>query len=385
MLQKFHIGLLILTFLAASTGCSFFSDEDVLQPAELVDFEPTVELEELWSTDVGAGQGEGHTRFVSAFSENRVFVADYEGEIFALDLSSGEEIWTRETELPISGAVGVGAGLVLVGTFEGEVVALSAEDGRELWRAQASSEILAPPQTNGQVVVAQTIDGKVFAYDAQTGQERWTYVHPLPSLTLRTFATPLLTDTQLFVGFANGQLLCLDPDNGVVRWSVRVGQPEGDNDLDRLIDVDASPLLVGAIVYTGAYQGSVVAVSRGTGRVVWKEEVSTLYQPAYGNEKLYVVTDDSRVVAYGALTGDVIWKNEQMLRRGLGGPATLGNYVAAIDDEGYMHLLSQSDGSFAQRLTPPGSGFRSPLISLDNRLYVFSDNGTLTAYRVDKK
>jgi outer membrane protein assembly factor BamB len=381
MFRSFGIGLLLLP-LALVSGCAWFASEDVLKPAELVDFEPTVKLEKIWSTGVGAGQDNRYTRFVPAFSDGLVFVADHKGRVFALDQETGKKVWQRKTGLATSGAVGAGAGMVLLGTYSGEVVALQQEDGEELWRAKASTEVLAPPQTNGDVVVAQTIDGRVFAYDAATGARRWSYDHPVPTLTLRTTARPLLTDSQLFVGFDNGQLVSFNPENGVIRWDVRVGQPQGGSDLDRIVDVDASPLLADPLVYGAAYQGSVVAVSRGTGRLVWKQDVSTFHDMAHGNGKLYVVMDDSRVVAYVGSTGAVAWENEQMLRRGLGAPAAFGDYLAVIDDQDYMHVLSQEDGSFAQRLKPPGNGFRSPLKSVDDVLYVLSDNGKLTAYRV---
>lgn len=381
MLRRLRLWLMVLPLVVAG-GCAWFQDDDVLKPAELVDFEPTVELERQWTTDIGEGPGKRYTRFVPAFSEDRIFAAGHEGRVTALDRETGDRVWRKDLDVGISGAIGAGAGMVLVGTYEGQVIALSQEDGEELWRAQASSEILAPPQTNGNVVVVRTSDGRVFAYSAESGQGMWSYDHSIPALTLRTTARPLLTANQLFVGFDNGQLLCFNPENGVIQWDLRVGQPEGDNDLDRLVDVDSSPLLAEPIVYSAAYQGSVVAASRGTGRLVWKEEASTYNDMAFGNEQLYVVTDDSRVIAFGATSGAVAWENEQMLRRGLSAPATLGNYVATIDNDDYMHVLSQTDGSFAQRLKPPGNGFRSPLVSVDDVLYVFSDNGKLSAYRI---
>ncbi len=376
-------GLVIVLLTSALTGCAWFQDEDVLKPAELVDFEPTVKLDKIWSTGVGSGQDDRYTRFVPAFDEDRVFIADYKGRVFALNRLTGDKLWTTDTESPISGAVGAGGDLVLIGTYDAEVIALSQEDGRELWRAQASSELLAAPQTNGDTVVVQTIDGRVFAYNAETGERRWSYDHALPTLTLRSTSRPLITNNQLFIGFDNGQLLNFDPDTGVSHWDVRVGQPQGSSDLDRIVDIDSSPLLVDALVYSASYQGSIVAVSRGTGRLVWKQDASTYHDLAYGNEKVYAVMDDSRVVAYRGTSGAILWENDQLIRRGVNGPAAIEGYVAAVDDEGYLHVLNQEDGSFAQRLKPPGSGFRSPLTSIDNTLYVLSDNGKLTAYRVE--
>lgn len=385
MFQRMTLWLLLLPLMVAGPGCALFGKDDVLKPAELVDFEPTVKVKRVWSARVGSGQDKRYTRFVPAFDGDRVFVADHKGRVFALEQSSGKRLWRAKTRLPVSGAVGAGAGMVLLGTYDAEVVALSQDDGRELWRARASSEILAPPQTNGDVVVAPTIDGRVFAFDAQTGARRWSYDHALPTLTLRSNARPLITENQLFIGFDNGQLVCFDPENGVIRWVVRVGQPQGRSDLDRIVDVDATPILANPMIFSAAYQGSVTAISRGTGRVVWQQDASTYHDMAYANDQLYVVTDDSRVRAYGATSGVVVWENDQMLRRGLRGPATIGNYLAVVDDDDYMHVLSQNDGNFARRLKPKGDGFRSPLMTFGDLLYVFSDDGRLTTYRIQEQ
>lgn len=385
MFAKMRSVTVMALLAVAMSGCALFGDEDALKPAELVEFEPSLKLERLWTTRTGAGQDARYTRFIPAFADERIFVADYKGRVVALNRNNGKKLWQQKTDLPVSGALGAGAGMVLLGTYKGDVVALSQEDGSELWRAKASTEILAPPQTNGQVVVAQTIDGKLFAYDASTGEQRWSYDHTLPILTFRTTARPLITENRLYVGFDNGQLLSFNPENGVSGWSVRVGQPQGRSDLDRVVDVDASPLLVDSFVYTAAYQGSVIAVSRGTGRIIWKQDASTAHDIAYGNGHVYATLDDSRVVAYSGTSGSVAWQNDQMLRRGLSAPAAFDNYVAVIDDEDYMHVLSQTDGSFAQRFKPPGSGFRSPMMVVDDVLYVLSDNGRLTAYRVPEE
>ncbi|MDZ7770084.1 MAG: hypothetical protein U5K38_13895 [Woeseiaceae bacterium] len=47
-------GLLVAACLAMS-GCGIFGgeDDDALAPKELVDFEPTLEVERLWSAKVG--------------------------------------------------------------------------------------------------------------------------------------------------------------------------------------------------------------------------------------------------------------------------------------------------------------------------------------------
>jgi outer membrane protein assembly factor BamB len=52
-----------------------------------------------------------------------------------MDRLNGDVKWKKDLELPVSGAVGVGYGLVTLGTLKGEIVALDAINGEEKWRA----------------------------------------------------------------------------------------------------------------------------------------------------------------------------------------------------------------------------------------------------------
>ncbi|MFU0839767.1 MAG: hypothetical protein ACFWUJ_14960 [Pseudomonas fragi] len=59
-------------------------------------------------------------------------------------------------------------GLVMLGTLQGDVIALDSSTGEEKWRARVNSEVLAPPATNGDVVVVQTQDDRLSGLDADT-------------------------------------------------------------------------------------------------------------------------------------------------------------------------------------------------------------------------
>ena len=168
--RLFIASFLSLTFLS---GCSWLGnkDEEVLEPAKLVDFDETVELRRAWSANVGAKSREYWTNLQPATSGDEVFAADHEGKVTALDALSGKRRWQVNLDVPVSGGVGYGYGLVLLGTIEGEIYALDAEDGSVLWTAQVSSEVLASPAANAEIVVVHSIDNRLFALDASTGEE----------------------------------------------------------------------------------------------------------------------------------------------------------------------------------------------------------------------
>ena len=137
-----HAALLALAVLAA--GCSSNSKKE-LPPAELTSFKEEVVLQKQWSRSIGDGQGDTYNMLVPAIDGDNIVAADVTGVVISMDRMNGDVKWKKDLELPVSGAVGVGYGLVMLGTLKGEVVALDSSTGEEKWRARVTSEVLAPP------------------------------------------------------------------------------------------------------------------------------------------------------------------------------------------------------------------------------------------------
>ena len=142
MIRWKHAALLALAILAA--GCSSNSKKE-LPPAELTSFNEEVVLQKQWSRSIGDGQGKTYNMLVPAVEGSHIYAADVTGVVMALDRMNGDVQWKKDLELPVSGAVGVGYGMIMLGTLQGEVVALDASTGEEKWRSRVTSEVLAQP------------------------------------------------------------------------------------------------------------------------------------------------------------------------------------------------------------------------------------------------
>lgn len=381
-MKLINYGLLVVV-VAALISCSSNEEKKALEPLPLLDIEQKVTLKKVWSSSVGKGLAKKlYTISIPAVENERIFSADQEGNVFAFNVENGKTLWKTKLDLELSGMTSVTDGEVYVGTYNGLVIALSAEDGSERWRAEVSSEVLAPPQSNGNQVVVSSINGALTAFRAKTGEQLWTYGHVVPALTNRGLAAPVVTSTQVIAAFDNGQMLAFDVTDGSSLWETRVAQPTGRHDLERIVDIDGTPLQQGGFLYVASYQGVIAAVARAQGRIAWKQDISS-YQPlVYSNRKIFATAADGKVIAYNANTGAEEWENSLMLRRSVGAPAVIGDYIAVIDGEGYLHLLDQNDGTFAGRLRAKGKRFRSPMLSHEDKLYVLSGDGKLTAYRL---
>lgn len=380
-LSAFGLSSALSILALMGTGCSSVKEE--LKPAKLEPVQVEYKLSIVWSAQVGSGQDSRYARLQPVVADGVIYLSDSKGRIFAVEQDSGKTLWRSKVKAKIGGGVGLSGDQLFVATLDGEVIALDRNQGQELWRAQASTEIVATPQANGDVVIAPTIDGRVFAFDQKTGEFRWSYDHPTPVLTLRANASPLLLGEDAYLGFDNGQLLKFNSRNGQLRWSARVGQPQGKTDIERLIDVDTAPLAIGPFVYAAGYKGRLIAVNRGTGRVSWARDVSTFLDMAAVGDDLVIVDDKSQVKAFNSVSGTEAWENLSLFRRDLGTPGALGDLVVAVDGEGILHGFAKDDGRLVLRKDIHDNSFAKP-VAVDNLLYVYKEDGILSAYELEK-
>jgi outer membrane protein assembly factor BamB len=374
-----HAALLALAILAA--GCSSNSKKE-LPPAELTDFKEEVVLQKQWSRSIGDGQGETYNMLVPAIEGDRIYASDVTGVVMSLDRLTGDVIWEKDLELPVSGAVGVGYGMVMVGTIKGEVVALDAASGEERWRARVTSEVLAPPATNGDVVVVQTQDDRVIGLDAATGSQRWIYESTPAVLTLRGTGAPLVTNRLAVAGLSTGKVVALDNTNGVPVWEQRVAVPQGRSELERVVDIDGGLLLSGGTLYVASYQGRVAGLDLESGRVLWQRDASSYSGVAQGFGSVYATLASGTVEGIDERSSSALWSNESLARRQLGAPEVFSSYVAVGDMEGYLHLLSQVDGRFVGRERIDSDGLRARPLVVGDMIYVYGNSGKLEALTI---
>lgn len=373
--------LAVLAGLIMACGSNDAKDE-LIEPAELVKFEPQIKLKKLWSRDVGKGQGKKFNRLQPAIDGDVIYIVDVDGDVLALDRHNGKKIWKTDVDVDISGGVGVGEGLVLMGTASGDLIVLNQEDGELLWQVRVSGEILAPPATDGDVVVVQTFNGKLFARNALNGDPLWDFSSQVPILTLRGTSAPVIENSMVFAAFANGKLVAADINSGAIAWEGRVALAQGESEIERVVDIDGQPLLLANALFAVSYQGRIAAFEPSSGRTMWYQDASSYVGMADGFGNVYYVDADGSVVAADQRTGNIRWSNEELSYRKLSAPATFNNYLAVADYKGYVHIISQVEGEFVARIKLGSKGVQAPILSRGDTIYVYGNKGKLAAYKL---
>ncbi|MFT5395211.1 MAG: outer membrane protein assembly factor BamB [Gammaproteobacteria bacterium] len=382
--------LILLIIFSTCVACSstqklaesiFASDDDNSEPpSPLTNIIATADLNQVWSENIGKGTDELFIKLTPVIKGEHVFIADTRGEIVALFADSGKNVWDNDSDLPITGGPGADENLVLVGTSEGDVLALISESGEEAWRTKVSSEVLSPPRESDGVVVVRTIDGKIFALDAATGDRLWIYDRTVPNLTLRGTSTPVIANGLVIAGFDGGRLTALELKTGKLIWEAKVAIPRGRSQLERMVDIDSQPLILGDSIYVTTFQANVSALSLDSGQVLWQRDISSHSELSADAEYLYVTDYLGNIWALDRFSGGSIWKQEKLMHRKVTGPAILGDKVIVGDLEGYLHWLDKETGDFAARIEVEEDPILTKPIVANGMLFAYSSGGKLAAY-----
>ena len=374
------MGTLILG--SASSGCSMFGggdDDPIEPPAELVEFEPVLEVQRIWSARIGGDSERLRLGLAPATDGARVYAGSFDGQVSAHDAREGDRVWSVDTELTLTAGPGYDDGLLAFGTADGELLLLEAETGDEVWRESIGSEVLAPPAIGSDIIVVRSVDGRLRGFSVTDGRELWSVQQTVPALTTRGNTAPYIAGAVVVTGFDNGRLGAYDVNSGEPLWEIALAIPTGRTELERLVDISAGLQVVGNDVYAVGL-GRAVGIALETGLVLWQQEISSFSGLGADFNNVYVTNNLSEVVALDRAGGTPRWTQGELRLRDLTAPARYGSTVVVGDLEGYVHWLDPADGSFLARERAGSQRIASAPLVVGENVFAQSEDGTLTAF-----
>jgi len=349
-----------------------------VKPAPLVNFKPTAKVNVVWRASIGEADA---YIFTPAVYEGAVYAASANGRLARFDAARGKEVWRINTKEPLSGGVGADAGLVVVATKKGAVLAYDLK-GKLAWKSQVTSEVLMAPRASQGMVIVRSGDGKIYALNATDGKQQWEYRFTLPPLLLRSDSGVIIVRGIVLAGLPAGRIVALNLTNGNVVWEATLAQPKGANELERITDIAAAPMIGAEQACAATFQGRVGCYDFARGTLLWSRDASAFVALEVDPITVYMSDARSTVSALDRNTGATIWKQEKLLARQVSAPLELGLYLALGDFEGYVHFLDRDTGAFAARFSTDGSGIQARPVRLGSNLLLQTHDGALYAVSV---
>jgi outer membrane protein assembly factor BamB len=124
-----------------------------------------------------------------------VYVASYNGNVYAINASNGKKLWSYATGGAILGSPAVANGLVYIGSTDSKLYAVKVSDGSLAWSLATDQEQSSPAASDEVVYVGDDFDD-LYALNGTTGAVIWSDqgggegVHPLRSQMERSTMAP---------------------------------------------------------------------------------------------------------------------------------------------------------------------------------------------------
>ena len=222
--------------------------------------------------------------------------------------------------MPLSSGPGVGDGIVVAGCRNGDVVALLQADGRQLWKSSVPGEVIATPAVGNGYVIVKAVDGFTRALSVKDGHELWSFQQVEPTLILRGSSAPLIRGQNIIAGYANGNLAKIGLNDGQLFWLQTVAVPEGAFAIQRMIDIDADPIVFDHQIYVATYQGKISSLDWTSGRALWSHDISSYTGMAADETRVYISDTKGMVWSFNADSGLVNWRQTKLEYRIISGP-----------------------------------------------------------------
>lgn len=341
--------LFFFSVVTALLGACSSSPSPVLPPVKLTALENEIKITHDWTRYLDRGAGFAFLKLKPVIDGDTVYSVDHSGLVKQSSLKSGDTRWEKQLTKPVSSRLSLHDGRLYLGTSKGDVVVLSADTGNEVWRTTLSSEVLSSPAAAEGIVVVRTVDGFIYGLNAENGEKKWAYSSQVPLLTLRGTSSPVISKGIVITGSDSGKLTALTLQEGTILWEATIAVPKGRTELERIIDIDAEPVVVKDVVYVASYQGRLAAVQIDSGRIHWARDMSTYSGFTVGPYRVYLTDSEGYIWAVNRFNGSTIWRQDKLLRRSLTRPVLQDKHLVVADYNGYVHWLSREDGHIAAR------------------------------------
>jgi eukaryotic-like serine/threonine-protein kinase len=323
----------------------------IIGPAQAGELPRPASCETAW---IHATQGPNFATPV--VDERWVYIGSGDGDIHALDATTGKPHWRFSTGAPVDSTPVIAGDRLFFQGRDGYLHALDKHHGEPIWRV-ASGEpgpvdfwdftLAAPAVADGKVLLASG-DGSMRALAVETGSEYWRFE---TDGALR--GQPLIVGQRVYFGSFDGWFRALDLRTGELLWQFKtVGSthfPEG--------AIQGSASHHEGVIYFGSRDYNLYALDAQTGAGRWNQRTPSwvIGAPLVEGDRVYFGTSDSLTLhATHRLTGIPVW--ERSLRARVFAEPILHDglvYIGAFN--GLFHAIVPEDGQVVRRFETLGS------------------------------
>ena len=285
------------------------------------------------------------------FSNNKniLVVADNIAKYYALDVNTGELLWSKANTAPFNSQLKIYKDNFFVVDFENTLRCFSIKDGNEVWNIKTENSLIRSQKKLSLVIINEKIYfnnslGDITAVDIKNGDLLWQ--QPTQSsivynegFFLRT--SDLIADrNSLYFSNNNNQFFSIDIKTGTINWQQKINS-------------NLRPTLIDNYIFTVSLEGFLIIVEKNSGNIIRISDIFKKWNKKYLFEDKKLRDDISPV---GFIVGT--------------------QYIYLTTNRGRLYLVDLKSGQTEKILRVDKGIISRPFVSNKN-LYIIKDNSII--------
>jgi len=273
-----------------------------------------------------------------------LIIADNIAKLYAVDINTGELLWTKKNNAPFNSQVKVYKDKIYVIDFENTLRAYSINDGKEIWNRKTQNSLIRSQKKLSLIILDEKIYfnnslGDISAIDINNGNLIWQ----TPTQSSLTYDTGFFLKTSdvvadenlLFFSNNQNQFFSLDIQTGNLNWKQEINS-------------SLRPIIINNFLFTVSLEGYLIIIEKNTGNIIrsnylfnnFKIKNRTKIKPTgfiVGNENIYLSTSNGRILVVdinSGITKTVLKIDNKEISR----PAIFNKNLYVITDNSIIKL-----------------------------------------------
>ncbi len=353
-------------------------------------------LSRVWTAKIAGASKESRLAAAPVVSDGKLYAMGTDSVVSSFDAATGAKRWSvkfgdggKNSMALFGGGVSVDGAFLYVTNGLGDVGALNVADGSQVWKKKLGAPLRGAPTVALGNVYAMSQDNQLFALRASDGNFEWSEAAAVSLAGVFGSAAPSVGQGTVVAGFSSGDLNAYRYENGRGVWQDTLSRTSINTSVGTLTDVDADPVIDQGRVFALGQGGRMVSLELVTGQRLWELNIAGISTPWVAGEWVFVVTDEGKLLCVARGNGKVRWVSPlQRYRKDKSkngpvtwsGPVLAGDRLVLVNSLGAMVSVAAADGKLLSSDNVGAEVYLGPVVA-NSMLYVLDNSGKITAYR----
>ena len=275
----------------------------------IVKFDQNSDL--LWKKNFyNKQEKKNHPILFFAKNETTLIVADSISKYYALNIKTGEILWTKYNNAPFISDIKINDDKFFVVDSNNVLSCISIIDGTLIWQNKSENNIIKSTKKisiviNKDKVIFNNSVGDISALDINNGNLKWIITTGDKDTSIKPYLLKLselvISKNSLIFSNNNNSFYSVNLANGLINWTQNINSY-------------LRPAIVNDFIFTVTNEGYLIVIDKTTGNIIritdifdkFKIKQRTKIKPVgfvIGLENLYLSTDNGKLLVIDVLTG----------------------------------------------------------------------------------